>query len=78
MQPPPASISTAYSRLSRQSHYDYATELFLDLLVNEPAFERVMETSEATCECKGTGFIAVADNGGEGVEHIECGSTPSV
>jgi len=25
-----------------------------------------------TCECEGTGFIAVADNGGEGVEHVEC------
>ena len=24
-------------------------------------------------ECEGTGFIAVADNGGEGVEHVECG-----
>ena len=23
--------------------------------------------------CEGTGFIAVADNGGEGIEHIECG-----
>ena len=28
---------------------------------------------EVKCECEGTGFIAVADNGGEGVEHIECG-----
>jgi hypothetical protein len=26
-----------------------------------------------TCECKETGFIAVADNGGDGVEHVECG-----
>jgi hypothetical protein len=26
-----------------------------------------------TCECEGTGFIAVADNGGEGIEHVECG-----
>jgi hypothetical protein len=26
-----------------------------------------------SCECEGTGFIAVADNGGEGVEHVECG-----
>ena len=25
------------------------------------------------CECKGTGFIAVADSGGEGIEHVECG-----
>jgi hypothetical protein len=25
-----------------------------------------------SCECKGTGFIAVADNGGDGVEHVEC------
>ena len=24
-------------------------------------------------ECERTSFIAVADNGGEGVEHIECG-----
>ena len=22
---------------------------------------------------RGTGFIAVADNGGEGIEHVECG-----
>jgi hypothetical protein len=28
---------------------------------------------EVKCECEGTGFIAVADNGGEGVEHFECG-----
>ena len=27
---------------------------------------------EVRCECEGTGFIAVADNGGDGVEHIEC------
>jgi hypothetical protein len=26
-----------------------------------------------SCECEGTGFIAVADNGGDGVEHVECG-----
>jgi hypothetical protein len=26
-----------------------------------------------SCECEGTGFIAVADNGGEGFEHVECG-----
>lgn len=26
-----------------------------------------------SCECEGAGFIAVADNGGEGIEHIECG-----
>ena len=26
-----------------------------------------------SCECEGTGFVAVADNGGEGVEHVECG-----
>jgi hypothetical protein len=26
-----------------------------------------------SCECKGTGFITVADNGGDGVEHVECG-----
>jgi hypothetical protein len=25
-----------------------------------------------SCECEGTGFIAVADNGGEGIEHVEC------
>ncbi len=29
--------------------------------------------SEVKCECEGAGFIAVADNGGEGVEHFECG-----
>src|SRR5258707_12662063 len=28
---------------------------------------------KVACECEGTGFIAVADNGGEGIEHIECG-----
>ena len=26
-----------------------------------------------TCECEGTGFIAGADNGDDGVEHVECG-----
>ena len=26
------------------------------------------------CECEGTGFVAVADSGGEGVEHFECGT----
>jgi hypothetical protein len=26
-----------------------------------------------TCECEGTGFMAIADNGGAGVEHVECG-----
>ena len=27
-----------------------------------------------TCECKGTGFIAVADSGGDGIdENVECG-----
>ena len=26
-----------------------------------------------TCECEGTGFIAGADNGGDGVEHVEYG-----
>jgi hypothetical protein len=25
------------------------------------------------CECEGTGFIAVADSGGDGVQHVECG-----
>ena len=28
---------------------------------------------EVKCECEGTGFIAVADNRGDRVEHIECG-----
>jgi hypothetical protein len=28
---------------------------------------------DVKCECEGTGFIAVADDGGEGVEHVECG-----
>jgi hypothetical protein len=28
---------------------------------------------DVKCECQGTGFIAVADDGGEGVEHVECG-----
>ena len=28
-------------------------------------------------ECEGTGFIAVADNGGEGVEHVECVHHPA-
>jgi hypothetical protein len=31
------------------------------------------KNTEVKCECEGTGFIAVADNGGEGVEHVECG-----
>lgn len=24
------------------------------------------------CECAGTGFVAVADRGGEDTEHVEC------
>jgi hypothetical protein len=32
-----------------------------------------MKKIEVKCECKGTGFIAGADNGGEGIEHVECG-----
>ena len=28
---------------------------------------------EVKCECEGTGFVAVADNDGDGVEHVECG-----
>ena len=28
---------------------------------------------DVKCECEGTGFIAVADDGGEGVEYVECG-----
>ena len=24
------------------------------------------------CECEGTGFIAVADRGGDGVDYVEC------
>jgi len=31
------------------------------------------KTIEVKCECEGTGLIAVADNGGDGVEHVECG-----
>jgi hypothetical protein len=31
-----------------------------------------MKKIEVTCECEGTRFIAVADNGGEGAEHVEC------
>ena len=26
-----------------------------------------------SCECKGRGFTAVPDNGGDGIEHVECG-----
>jgi hypothetical protein len=25
-----------------------------------------------SCECEGTDFIAVADSGGDGIEHVEC------
>jgi hypothetical protein len=32
-----------------------------------------MKKIEVKCECKGTGLIAVADNGGEGIEHVERG-----
>ena len=32
-----------------------------------------MKKIAVKCERGGTGFIAVADNGGDGVEHIECG-----
>ncbi len=31
-----------------------------------------MNKIEVKCECEGAGFIAVADNGGDGVEHVEC------
>ena len=31
------------------------------------------KTIEVKCECEGTGFIKVADNGGDSVEHVECG-----
>ena len=31
-----------------------------------------MKKIEVTCECEGTSFIAVADNGGDGIEHVEC------
>jgi hypothetical protein len=24
------------------------------------------------CECEGTGFIPVADNGGDGLDYVEC------
>jgi hypothetical protein len=27
-----------------------------------------------SCECKGTGFIAVVDKFGDDVEHVECGT----
>jgi hypothetical protein len=27
---------------------------------------------EMRCECEGTGYIAVADNGGDGVDYVEC------
>jgi hypothetical protein len=26
-----------------------------------------------SCDCEGTGFIASADSGGDGIEHVECG-----
>lgn len=32
-----------------------------------------MQSKLTVCECGGTGFVAVADSGGEGVEHVECG-----
>jgi hypothetical protein len=32
-----------------------------------------MNKIEVKCECEGAGFIAVADNDGHGVEHVECG-----
>lgn len=24
------------------------------------------------CECEGTGFVAVADKGGDGIDYVEC------
>jgi hypothetical protein len=33
----------------------------------------MVKTLDVKCECEGTGFVAVADNGGSGVEHVECG-----
>ena len=32
-----------------------------------------MSKIEVKCVCEGTGFIAVAHNGGDGIEHIACG-----
>jgi hypothetical protein len=28
---------------------------------------------EVQCECGGTGFVAIADGGGDGIERVECG-----
>ena len=28
---------------------------------------------EDKCECEGTGLITVTDNGGDDIEHLECG-----
>lgn len=32
-----------------------------------------MKKIEVKCECEGTGWIAVPDNGGDGVERVGCG-----
>jgi len=32
-----------------------------------------MNKIEVKCDCDGIGFIAVADNGGDGIEHVERG-----
>lgn len=29
-------------------------------------------TSREACECEGTGYVAVADGGGDGTDYIEC------
>jgi hypothetical protein len=27
---------------------------------------------DVRCECEGTGYVAVVDNGGDGVDYVEC------
>jgi hypothetical protein len=31
------------------------------------------KTIDVKCECEGTGFISIAENGDEGFEQVECG-----
>jgi hypothetical protein len=32
----------------------------------------MQKQTDVRCECDGTGYVAVVDNGGDGVDYVEC------
>jgi hypothetical protein len=44
-------------------------KLYRYKLINK---ELMKKKIAVTCECEGTGFVAVADSGGDGIDHVEC------